>query len=576
VQEYALPRLVQELQGARTVPFGDAIIATRDTVVGCETCEEAFVPDAPHIAQTLAGAEIITNSSGSHHELRKLDVRLNLILEGTRKTGGIYLYSNQQGCDGDRLGYDGCAMVCMNGRCISQGPQFSLSDVNVVTATLDLEEVRSYRYSPSRAIQANQAPEYPRIFADFSLSAPSDFLDLSIKPNAPRDIRYHSPWEEIALGPAVYMWDYIRRSGAAGILLPLSGGLDSCSVATIIFSMCREVLKAIQRGDKIVLKDCRRIAGAYEKPDWIPKSPQAICHNIFHTVYLGMETQSSAETRERAKTLSEAIGSYHLDTNIDPVFKALKGCLTEATGFVPKFKTEGGQPAESLALQNIQARSRMVLSYQYAQLLPTIRERPGGGSLLVLSAGNLEEQLRGYATKYDCSSGDVNLIGSISKVDLIKFLGWAQTAFDLPCLESFIKATPTAELEPITASYVQSDEADMGFTYEELSRMGRLRKQERLGPYGMFEKLIHDPVWEKKYEPHEIATKVKDFHHFYAINRHKTTVLTPSYHAESYSCDSHRFDLRPVSLSDLLYNSLADGSPACLSAVSNVLGREAY
>lgn len=31
----------------------------------------------------------------------------------------------------------------------------------------------------------------------------------------------------------------------------------------------------------------------------------------------------------------------------------------------------------------------------------------------------------------------------------------------------------------------------------------------------------------------------------YAANRHKMTTLTPAYHAESYSPDDHRFDLRP-------------------------------
>ncbi len=33
----------------------------------------------PHIQYSLNGAEIILNSSGSHHELRKLDTRINLI-----------------------------------------------------------------------------------------------------------------------------------------------------------------------------------------------------------------------------------------------------------------------------------------------------------------------------------------------------------------------------------------------------------------------------------------------------------------------------------------------------------------
>jgi NAD+ synthase (glutamine-hydrolysing) len=60
---------------------------------------------------SLDGVEVITNSSGSHFTLRKLNTRLQLITEGTRKNGGIYLYANQQGCDGDRLYYDGCAMV---------------------------------------------------------------------------------------------------------------------------------------------------------------------------------------------------------------------------------------------------------------------------------------------------------------------------------------------------------------------------------------------------------------------------------------------------------------------------------
>ena len=36
--------------------------------------------------------------------------------------------------------------------------------------------------------------------------------------------------------------------------------------------------------------------------------------------------------------------------------------------------------------------------------------------------------------------------------------------FDLPILKDFIEATPTAELEPITKDYVQSDEIDMGMT----------------------------------------------------------------------------------------------------------------
>ena len=56
-------------------------------------------------------------------------------------------------------------------------------------------------------------------------------------------VRYHDPCEEIALGPACWLWDYLRRSGATGYLLPLSGGADSSSVAAIVGCMCQLVVK---------------------------------------------------------------------------------------------------------------------------------------------------------------------------------------------------------------------------------------------------------------------------------------------------------------------------------------------
>jgi hypothetical protein len=52
-------------------------------------------------------------------------------------------------------------------------------------------------------------------------------------------------------------------------------------------------------------------------------------------------------------------------------------------------------------------------------------------------------------TKYDCSSADINPIGGISKTDLKRFILWASTNFNLPILQSFIDAPPTAELEPV-------------------------------------------------------------------------------------------------------------------------------
>jgi NAD+ synthase (glutamine-hydrolysing) len=89
----------------------------------------------------------------------------------------------------------------------------------------------------------------------------------------------------------------------------------------------------------------------------------------------------------------------------------------------------------------------MVFSYMMSQLLPLVK---GGspGFLLVLGSGNVDEALRGYLTKYDCSSADINPIGSISKVDLRLFLSWAADNLGYPTLREILKAKPTPELRP--------------------------------------------------------------------------------------------------------------------------------
>ncbi|CAD6588874.1 MAG: glutamine-dependent NAD(+) synthetase [Tremellales sp. Tagirdzhanova-0007] len=531
-----------EAKGIALVPFGDAVVATEDTVIGVELCEELFTPASPHIQMGLDGVEIFTNSSASHHELRKLNRRVDLIKEATAKLGGIYLYANQQGCDGDRLYYDGASMIALNGQILAQGSQFSLSDVEVVTATVDLEEVRAHRTPSSRRMQSAQAEPYPRVTVDTRLDGGSGIRVGEEETKAGKiEFRYHTPEEEIALGPACWLWDYLRRSRTQGYFLPLSGGIDSCATAVIVHSMCRLVIDAASNGEEQAIADSRRMTGEPEHSTYVPSDPREFAHRIFHTCYMGTEN-SSPETRKRAKDLAESIGSYHVDLNMDTAVTAVKGIFSLVTGRTPTFKVHGGSSAENLALQNIQARLRMVVGYMFAQLLPWARGKTGG--LLVLGSANVDESLRGYLTKYDCSSADVNPIGGISKTDLKKFIAYAETAFGLPILNSFLDAIPSAELIPIGAdNAVQSDEAEMGMTYDELSIFGRLRKVEKCGPYSMFGKLVQE--WGSFLSPTEIAEKVKHFFFTHAINRHKMTTITPAVHMESYSPDDNRFDLRP-------------------------------
>ncbi|GAM22828.1 hypothetical protein SAMD00019534_060030 [Acytostelium subglobosum LB1] len=543
IETFYLPGFIFTLTGQESCPIGDAIISTLDTAIASETCEELFLPNSPHIEMGLDGVEIFTNGSGSHHQLRKLCTRVELIKSATSKSGGIYLYANQQGCDGGRLYFDGCCMVMVNGECVAQGSQFSLRDVEVITATIDLDEVRSARASfMSRCSQATMTKEFPRVRCPIQMAVDARAVLPHLSPIIP--VKYITPSEEIGFGPACWLWDYLRRSGLNGYFLPLSGGADSAATAAIVSIMCQLVVTDIANGDQCVLQDARRITG---DKDYTPKDPREFASRIFFTAYLG-STNSSKETRDRAALISKDAGATHKEVDIDKVTEAFNQTFATITTKTPKFKVHGGTNRENLALQNVQARSRMVLSYHLATLL--LWESGRDGSLLVLGSANVDEALRGYMTKYDCSSADINPIGGISKTDLKLFLEWAGKNRNLPSLLQVITATPTAELEPTTADYVQSDEADMGMSYQELSVFGRLRKINRCGPVTMFERLVAE--WSHL-TPNVVAEKVKRFFYYYAINRHKMTTITPAYHAEAYSPDDNRYDHRPF-----LYNTKWD------------------
>ena len=91
-------------------------------------------------------------------------------------------------------------MIALNGRVIAQGSQFSLADVEVVSATIDIEDVRAHRAKSSRSMQAAGAERYHRIEAPIALSSGKfeEIQELNRPAVLPDGVRYHTPEEEIA------------------------------------------------------------------------------------------------------------------------------------------------------------------------------------------------------------------------------------------------------------------------------------------------------------------------------------------------------------------------------------------
>jgi NAD+ synthase (glutamine-hydrolysing) len=288
---FTLPMNFQTKFQQTTAPFGIHYISSclpghnnnyTNITIGYESCEELWTPMATHINLSLHGVDMICNGSASHHVLRKLNKRLDLIVQATKKCGGIYMYSNQIGCDGSRVYYDGCALIVCNGLVLAQGSQFSIQDVEVITATIDVNDVRSYRASiPSLGIQsqliqqqANHKLSYVTIPAKNDDKKNNSIIPSPLschfhpypitKPvhHSGQQIRIHDPAEECCLGPACWLWDYLRRSGASGFFLPLSGGADSSAVAAIVSVMCHIVTTTVQNNPYgTTAQEVRRMIG---------------------------------------------------------------------------------------------------------------------------------------------------------------------------------------------------------------------------------------------------------------------------------------------------------------------------
>ena len=102
-------------------------------------------------------------------------------------------------------------------------------------------------------------------------------------------------------------------------------------------------------------------------------------------------------------------------------------------------------PANKLATGNLKSRTRLIISYHYANAL----------NVMVIGSSNKAELLTGYFTKYGDGGVDLMPLGDLYKCQV------RQLAYHMEVPQEIIDKTPTAGLWP-----GQSDEADMGASYD--------------------------------------------------------------------------------------------------------------
>lgn len=383
-----------------------------------------------------------------------------------------------------------------------------------------------------------------------------------------KQLRLHNCYEEISFNCALFLWHILHLTNSKGFMLAISGGVDSSFVACMVYLLSIMLELRLQNcmfdsvngkwqtvfeqeKKKAEDKEEKQTASKTETPLdeqlFLKKvsslliednNRKHICNKLLNTISLPSK-HSSSNTQEYAEILSKEINSYHITYPIDKLYQFYKDIGEEFLNKKLQFKSEGGSNYEDMCLQNIQSRNRMLLVYFFNTLVchkKYMNHNLPNEFLLTLATGNLDESVLGYYTKYDCSSGDINIIGNISKLMIKEIL--CQLAndpfYDIPILNKINCYQPSAELKPLETK--QTDETDLQLKYTEIKLLTLLKNIFHLGPISMFY-YLSNYLW-CSLSPNIIIQKIQNFFTRILKNTHKIFILPPSINGEPCGLNS--------------------------------------
>jgi NAD+ synthase len=163
------------------------------------------------------------------------------------------------------------------------------------------------------------------------------------------------------------------------------------------------------------------------------------------TCLLMPHRMSSSDSLRDAQLVAEQLGTPSETVDITPMVEG----FSKATGEVGR-----------LRLGNVMARARMILLF----------DRSAALDALVLGTSNKTELLLGYGTLHGDLASAINPIGDLYKTQI------RELARHLEVPPSIRNKPPSADLWPD-----QSDEDELGFSYEEVDRLLALLVDARLG-----------------------------------------------------------------------------------------------
>lgn len=525
-------------------PIGDLMFDCGGVLVGFEICEDAWAADRPGAEMSRHGVDIILNPSASHFAFGKHSVRQRFVLDGSRAFGCGYVYANLCGNEAGRAIYDGGALLAAGGRLLAAGPRFSFHETDVVSATIDIDVLRTKRAAVHSRIadltgrSAGRIISVPTAAIFTDTAEPTAAAQAQLKDHTAIDENC-SKEQEFVHAEALGLHDYLRKTRSRGFVVSMSGGADSSACAVLIRAM-------VERG----LQDLGP-AGLRQRLSYIPGLATAetaadFMQSLFSGVY--QATRNSSEiTRAAAAGVTHAVGGRYHEISIDETVENYTLLVQQMIGRPLSWQTD------DVALQNIQARSRSPGVWMLANVT---------GSLL-LATSNRSEAAVGYATMDGDTSGGLSPLAGIDKSFLRRWLKTMQTTgvpgvAPLPALQLVNAQQPTAELRPEQSG--QTDETDL-MPYDVLERIEELAVRDRLSPQEIVSVLQtsdSDLTAEKTIE------WVRRFFGLWSCNQWKRERFAPSFHLDDRNLDPRswcRFPILSGGFALELQNLHAAGNP---------------
>jgi NAD+ synthetase len=298
---------------------------------------------APRAARA-AGAEILLVLNASPYHLRKQHSRYDVMRARVSENGMPLIYANMVGGQ-DELVFDGASFVLNRaGEVTHQLPMFK--EALAIITIEDGDPVKG-EVAPERTVEADVY----------------DALCLGVR-------------------------DYVTKNGFPGVLLGLSGGIDSA----LTVAVAADALGA----DKV------------------------------HAVMMPSQYTASM-SREDACAEADALKVRYSEIAIRPMYDAFMAALS------PQFN---GLPADTTE-ENLQSRIR-------GTLLMAMSNKSGA---IVLTTGNKSEMGTGYATLYGDMAGGFAVLKDISKMLVYRLASYRNTLSPV-IPQRVITRAPSAELRP--------------------------------------------------------------------------------------------------------------------------------